>query len=157
MRLGGELLAEEGLEGLAVLSELLDTLVELVERHRVLEEGPAELGLVVDERHLGDLGRRRGRSVGVELLRHRRGVVLELLEQVGADGQEVDTCEGFDLAGLEGSRSKNGAVDQISGRSAMTTEHTAGSVRQTHVAEGGTHDDRLVAWIPCEAISTILD
>ena len=55
-RLGGELLADELLEGLAVLSELLDALVELVERHLVLEEGPAELGLVVDVRDLRDEG-----------------------------------------------------------------------------------------------------
>ena len=51
-----ELLADEALEGLAVLSELLDTLVELVERHLVLEQRPAELGLVVDERDLLDRG-----------------------------------------------------------------------------------------------------
>ena len=35
-RLGGDLLAEELLEGLAIDSELLDALVELVERHGVL-------------------------------------------------------------------------------------------------------------------------
>jgi hypothetical protein len=46
-------LAEEALKSLAVLSKLLNTLVQLVERHLVLEEGPAELRLVVDE---GDLG-----------------------------------------------------------------------------------------------------
>ena len=50
--LSRELLAEQLLEGLAVLGELLDTLVELVERHLVLEESPAELGLVVDKRDL---------------------------------------------------------------------------------------------------------
>lgn len=32
-----ELGLEEGLEGCAVLSKLVDTLVELVERHRILE------------------------------------------------------------------------------------------------------------------------
>ena len=51
--LRGDLLAEEGLEGLAVLRELADALVELVGRHLVLAERPAELGLVVDERDLG--------------------------------------------------------------------------------------------------------
>ena len=55
-RLSRELLAEQALEGLAVLSELLDTLVKLVERHLVLEELPAELGLVVDVRDLRDGG-----------------------------------------------------------------------------------------------------
>ena len=52
MRLGGELLAEEVLEGIAILSELLDTLVKLVESHLVLEKSPAELGLVVNVRDL---------------------------------------------------------------------------------------------------------
>lgn len=47
-----KLLAKELLEGLAVLSELLNTLMELIKRHLVLEEGPAEIGLVVNE---GDL------------------------------------------------------------------------------------------------------
>lgn len=49
-----KLLAEEGLERLAVLSEFLDALVQLVECHLVLEECPAELGLVVDKRDLVD-------------------------------------------------------------------------------------------------------
>jgi hypothetical protein len=52
--LGRNLLAEELLESLAILSKLLDTLVELVEGHLVLEESPAEFGLVVDEADLGD-------------------------------------------------------------------------------------------------------
>lgn len=47
-RLFGKLLAEEILEGVAVFSELLDPLVQLVERHLVLEKGPTELRLVVD-------------------------------------------------------------------------------------------------------------
>ena len=49
-----ELRAEEALEGLAVLRELADTLVELVVRHLVGAKSPAELGLVVDVRDLGD-------------------------------------------------------------------------------------------------------
>lgn len=53
VRLCGELLRKHLLEGLTILSELLDTLVQLVERHLVLEQCPAELGLVVD---VGDLG-----------------------------------------------------------------------------------------------------
>ena len=64
-----ELLADEALEGLAVLSELLDTLVELVESHSILEKLPAELGLVVDVRNLSKrllLGS-YGRDVGVGL------------------------------------------------------------------------------------------
>ena len=52
--LRGDLLAEEGLEGLAVLRELADALVELVGRHLVLAQCPAELGLVVNVRDLGN-------------------------------------------------------------------------------------------------------
>jgi hypothetical protein len=44
------------LERLPVLDELLHALVQLVERYAVLEERPPELGLVVDEGHLGDRG-----------------------------------------------------------------------------------------------------
>lgn len=50
----GNFFAEDALELCTVLCEFLDALVELVKRHLVLEEGPAELGLVVDERDLGD-------------------------------------------------------------------------------------------------------
>ena len=67
--LGRNLLAKELLEGLTVLSELLDTLVELVESHSILEKLPAELGLVVDVRNLSKrllLGS-YGRDVGVSL------------------------------------------------------------------------------------------
>ena len=55
-----ELRAEEALESLAVLRELADTLVELVGRHLVFAERPAELGLVVDVRDLGKGVGRRG-------------------------------------------------------------------------------------------------
>ena len=44
-----QFLPENALERIPVLGKLLDALVQLVERHRVLEERPAELGLVVDE------------------------------------------------------------------------------------------------------------
>ena len=97
--LSRELPAKEVLEGLAILSELLDTLMQLVERHLVLEEGPAELGLVVDEGHLLDRLALR-RRVRVELLRHGGCVVLQLLEQLRCDGEEVDTGESLDLAGV---------------------------------------------------------
>ena len=56
-RLGGELLLEQILKSRAVLSELFDALVELVKRHLVLKQSPAELGFVVDERDLRDRGR----------------------------------------------------------------------------------------------------
>ena len=96
---GRELPAEEVLEGLAILSELLDTLVQLVERHLVLEEGPTELGLVVDEGDLLErLTLRRGGRV--ELLRHGGRVVLQLLEQLRCDSEEVDARERLDLASV---------------------------------------------------------
>jgi hypothetical protein len=50
---------------LTVLGETADTLVQLVKGHGVLEQLPAELGLVVDERDLLDL---LGGGGGVELL-----------------------------------------------------------------------------------------
>lgn len=65
--LGSEFFAEEGFEGLAVLGKLLDPFVELVKGHLVLEKGPAEFGLVVDEGNLVDgldgWTRDRGRGV----------------------------------------------------------------------------------------------
>ena len=52
--LSSDFTLEEGLESLAILSKLLDTLVELIEGHLFLEECPAELWLVIDERNFGD-------------------------------------------------------------------------------------------------------
>lgn len=52
--LDSDFLTEEDPEGLPVLCEFLDAFVELVKGHLVLEEGPAEFGLVVDEGDLGD-------------------------------------------------------------------------------------------------------
>lgn len=52
--LGSDFSLEEGLESLAILSKLLDALVELIEGHLFLEEYPAELWLVVDVRNFGD-------------------------------------------------------------------------------------------------------
>lgn len=60
VRIGPNRLGDEGtnlghenlLENLGVGGEAADTLVELVEGHLVLEEGPAEGGLVVDVRDL---------------------------------------------------------------------------------------------------------
>ena len=47
-RLCLQLLPEKLLQGLTVLGKLLDTFVQLVKGHLVLEKCPAELGLVVD-------------------------------------------------------------------------------------------------------------
>lgn len=38
----------------AILGELLNTLMELIKRHRILEKFPAELGFIVNIRHFGD-------------------------------------------------------------------------------------------------------
>ena len=39
-------------------------------------------------------------SLGIELLGDRGGIVLELLEESGGDGQEVNTSECLDLSSL---------------------------------------------------------
>jgi hypothetical protein len=46
---GTQLLPQQPLQRLTVLGKLLDPLVQLVERHLVLQQRPSELGLVVDE------------------------------------------------------------------------------------------------------------
>lgn len=128
-----KLLLQHILQRLAVLGELPDTLMELLERHLVLEQGPAELGLVVD---VGNLGHRRSRACcrltacqfpylwtwsdkvllsltifGAELLGHLLLGVLELLEQRGSDGEEVTPAECLDLAGLQIIRASEGASE----------------------------------------------
>jgi len=95
-----EALLEDRAQGITILSELLDTLVQLVERHLVLEEFPAELGLVVDVRDLGDLVGGRDGGLGVEQLRHGCIRVLEFFKQRRRDGQEIDTCKRLDLPDL---------------------------------------------------------
>ena len=79
-----QLLPQQILELLAILSELLDTLVELVESHSILEKLPAELGLVVDE---GDFGEWVGLGCerGVEFLGYGLCGVLELFEEGWGD------------------------------------------------------------------------
>lgn len=70
-----------------ILGETSDTLVELVESHVVLEQGPSELGLVIEVRDLFNLF-----TVGlgsVELLGDGLGRVLELFEELGGDGEVV--------------------------------------------------------------------
>lgn len=116
-----QLLPEDGLEGLAVLCELLDTFMELVKRHLVLEESPTELWLVIDVRDLGHLvGRcdffQRGQDgiqamvhehlelltcFSTEFLGNLRSIVLQLLEKAGRDGEEVNAGKGFNFACLK--------------------------------------------------------
>jgi hypothetical protein len=73
--------------------------MELVERHLLLQELPAELGLVVNEGDLVD-GVTLPGVVGVKLLGHLHGGLLEFLEEAGGDGKEIDTSEGLDLVDL---------------------------------------------------------
>ena len=74
--------------------------MKLLESHLVSQKLPAELGLVVNVRDLFNLV--LGSRLGLELLGHVVGRVLELLEELGGDGQVVDTGKGLDLADLGG-------------------------------------------------------
>lgn len=61
--------------------------MELVESHVVLEQGPSELGLVIEVRDLFNLFTV---SLGsVELLGDGLGRVLELFEKLGGDGKVI--------------------------------------------------------------------
>jgi len=63
--------------------------VQLVESHVVLEQGPSELGLVIEVRDLLHL---LAAGLGsVKLLGDRLGRVLELFEELGGDGEVVTT------------------------------------------------------------------
>ena len=58
--LGFQLRLQQRLEGVTVFGKFFDALVELVERHGVLEKGPSELGFIVDESDFGDGSGRSG-------------------------------------------------------------------------------------------------
>ena len=75
-----EFLEEHGLEGLAILSKLLDAFMELVEGHLVLEKLPAEFGLIVN---IGDLLDWFGLCGGlcIEPLGDGIGALPQLLEE----------------------------------------------------------------------------
>jgi len=91
-----ELLAEDVLECLRVGSEGANALGELVRRHLVLRQLPSELRLVVDERDLGQLFSALGllhAQLGLDLV----GRVLQLLQQLGCDGQVVAASELLDF------------------------------------------------------------
>lgn len=105
-----DLLLKEVPQGHGIGSELGDTLTQLLNGHGLLVEVEAESGLVVEVLALGDV--QTGGTGGVELLGHGGGRVVQLLQQVGRDGQVVAASQLGDLAS---------------------------------VAEGGTHDDGLVA------------
>jgi hypothetical protein len=105
-----DLLAEDLLEGDGVSGELADALGELVDGHGVLVEVETEEGLVLEVALLLDV--ELGDVLSLELLGNRVGAVVELLKEVGGDGEVVAASELGDL---------------------------------TDVAEGGAHDNGLVA------------
>ena len=66
-----------------------------------LSMGAAEAADVIQESvPSGSKWRRRLTSSGVELLWDWRVVVLELLQEGGGDGEEINTSQGLDLSGL---------------------------------------------------------
>lgn len=88
--------------------------MELVERHLVLEERPAERRLVVDERHLL-LG--RAEVVDREALLELVVLALELLEERRRDGEEVAAGELLDLGDLQGGKGGSATFQSRPGRS----------------------------------------
>lgn len=71
--------------------------MELVKRHNIVEKGPSELGFVVEVGGLGD-GLASGRSV--ELLGEVVLRLVELIEELGGDGEEVATSKGGNFASV---------------------------------------------------------
>jgi len=88
--LGLDFLSEHTLQGVSVFSELLDTLMKLVECHLVLKKRPAEFWLIVD---IGDFGNWISLRSGlcVELLGNRLGAVLEILKERRCDSEEINS------------------------------------------------------------------
>jgi hypothetical protein len=89
---------EHSLEGLAILGELLDTFVKLVESHLVLKKLPAEFGLIVNIGNFLDWNLRGGSRV--EFPGDGISAVPQLLKECGRDSEEVHACECLDLTGL---------------------------------------------------------
>lgn len=54
LNLSLKLLFENNFQFLGISGEIVDTLVELIECHPVLEESPAEFRLVIDEGNFGN-------------------------------------------------------------------------------------------------------
>ena len=107
--LSTELLPEHLLAGISVLGETSDTLVELVESHGVVEQGPSERSLVVDKGDLLHLV--LGSRSSIELLGDLLAGVLELLKELGSNGEVVATGELGDFAHVsERSTHDNGVV-----------------------------------------------
>jgi len=108
-----QLLPQQRLEGITVLSEFFDALVELVERHGVLEKSPSELGLIVNESDLGD-GSGGSSSFSVKFLWDWRAVFLEFLQEGGGDGEKITTSQSLDLSDVtERSTHDDGPVSML--------------------------------------------
>jgi hypothetical protein len=104
-----QLLLEDALECDGISSELGDTLPELLNSHLLLVEVEAERGLIVDVCTLGDV--QAGGRGSIQLLGHLVGGVVEILEEVGGDGQVVATSELCNLTDVaEGSTHDDGLV-----------------------------------------------
>lgn len=91
-QLGSELLLELG----GIGSKLADTLGQLLSGHGILVQLPAEGSLV--EGDLGVLLGRRGSDLGAQLALEGLVRLLELLQEVGRDGQEIASGQLLNLA-----------------------------------------------------------
>lgn len=83
-----KLLAKEALEGSTVLCEFLDTLMEFIERARILEELPSESRLIVDIGHLFQRVSVCGRC-RIKFLRYGLRRVLQLFKKRRCDAGEM--------------------------------------------------------------------
>merc|ERR1711939_1277088 len=104
-----DLLAEDVLEGNSIGGEFRDTLAELLGSHLVLVEVEAEGSLVVDVALLLDV--KRVGLGSIELLGNGFCGVVQLLEEVGSNGEVVASSELGNLAnGAERSTHDDGLV-----------------------------------------------
>lgn len=87
------------------MTNLLDTSVELLPSHLVLEKLPSESGLVVNVRDLLD-GLIRLGGLGSKLLGDGLSGVLELLKKGRGNGEEVNTGKGLDLSDVSETEEK---------------------------------------------------
>lgn len=107
-----DLLGKKLLEGNGISSELGDTLTELLNTHSLLVEVEAEISLVVEVFALLDL--KLGGISSVELLGNGLGGVVEVLKEVGGDGQVVTAGKLGDLANItEGGAHDDGVVAEL--------------------------------------------
>ena len=101
--------------------------MQLVKRHLILEECPAEFWLVVDIGHFQD-GISLSGSDSVQLLGHRGRGLLEFIKQCRGDGQKVDAGKRFNLASLHG----------------LVSISPDKKPEISHITERSAHDDGLV-------------